>query len=63
MSKKSNIETVTELWRNNKSAYTIHLTTDLPFGEIAAIIESCNDAKAKDKAQLRANKVLADTSY
>ena len=63
MSKKSNIKIVRDMWLDNKSAYTIHLTTGLPFGEIAAIIESCNEAKARNKAQLRANKVLADTPY
>lgn len=63
MSKKSNIEIVKKLWLDNKNPYHIHLTTGLPFGEITAIIENCNDAKAKHKAQLRANKVVADIPY
>ena len=63
MSKKSNIEIVRKLWADKKNPYHIHLTTGLPFGEITSIIENCNDAKESNQAQLRANKVLADTPY
>ena len=63
MSKKNNIEIVKKLWADNKNPYHIHLTTGLPFREITSIIENCNAAKEKHKAQLRANKVLADIPY
>ena len=63
MSKKNNIEIVKKLWLDNKNPYHIHLTTGLPFGEITAIIENCKYAKAKHKAQLRANKVVAEIPY
>ena len=63
MSKKNNIEIVKKLWLDNKNPYHIHLTTGLPFGEITAIIENCNDAKAKHREQLRANKVSVEIPY
>ena len=63
MSKKNNIEIVKKLWLDNKNPYHIHLTTGLPFGEITAIIENCNEARAKHKARLRANKVSVEIPY
>ena len=60
MSKKKYREVVIDMFKDNYSAYSIHLKTGLSFKEITSYIRDSEELKARHKSALAREKELQE---